>query len=66
MPFDGAMTLDAPTLDNAFVRLEPLEERHRAALSDVAADPDLWRFESANRHYAWNGPYRPREVHHAA
>ncbi len=49
------MTLDAPTLENAFVRLEPLEERHRAALSDVAADPDLWRFASVNQHAGTHG-----------
>ena len=49
------MTLEAPILENRFVRLEPLEEGHRTALSDVAADPDLWRFASVNQHAGTHG-----------
>ncbi len=49
------MKLDAPVLENQFVRLEPLEERHRAPLSDVAADADLWRFASVNQHAGTHG-----------
>lgn len=44
------MKLEPVTLENAFVRLEPLEERHREPLRAVAADPDLWRFASVNQH----------------
>lgn len=49
------MKLEAPILENRFVRLEPLEEGHRTALSDVAADPDLWRFASVNQHAGTHG-----------
>ncbi len=38
----------SPVLENAFVRLEPLEERHREALRAAGDDPDLWRFASVN------------------
>ena len=55
MVFHGDMTLDAPALENSFVRLEPLDERHRAPLSDVAADPDLWRYASVNQHAGTHG-----------
>jgi len=41
----------SPTfLENAFVRLEPLAERHREDLRAAGADPDLWRFASINQH----------------
>ncbi|MEZ5937290.1 MAG: GNAT family protein [Hyphomonadaceae bacterium] len=42
--------LEHPSLENAFVRLEPLEERHRELLREAANDPDLWRFASVNQH----------------
>jgi N-acetyltransferase len=35
-------------LENAHVRLEPLEERHREALRVAGNDPDLWRFAGVN------------------
>ncbi len=44
---------DAPDiLENAFVRLEPLAERHREPLRAVGNDPDLWRFHFLNQHNA--------------
>lgn len=36
------------TLENTFVRLEPLEERHREPLRKAGDDPDLWRFANVN------------------
>lgn len=39
-------------LENAFVRLEPLEERHREGLRDAGDDPELWRFAAINQHGA--------------
>lgn len=42
------MDLTSATLSNAFVRLEPLEERHRAPLRPLAADPSLWVQTSLN------------------
>ncbi len=37
------MNLTAKTLENAWLRLEPLEERHREGLrAACAADPDIW------------------------
>ncbi len=42
------MTLAPVTLENAFVRLEPLEERHREPLREAGNDPDLWRFANIN------------------
>jgi RimJ/RimL family protein N-acetyltransferase len=33
-----------PTLEGEHVRLEPLTRFHHAALSEVAFDPDLWRY----------------------
>lgn len=44
------MSLPRVTLENAFVRLEPLEERHRAGLRRAGDDPDLWRFASVNQY----------------
>ncbi len=38
------------TLENSFVRLEPLAERHRAPLRAAGEDPDLWRFATVNQH----------------
>lgn len=42
------MTLSPVTLENAFVRLDPLEERHREPLREAGNDPDLWRFANVN------------------
>lgn len=42
----------AVTLENDFVRLEPIEERHREALRAAGDDPALWRFASVNQHNA--------------
>jgi RimJ/RimL family protein N-acetyltransferase len=42
-------------LENAFVRLEPLEPRHREPLRAAANDPDLWRFHSFNQHGGTHG-----------
>jgi len=42
------MTIEAVVLENAHVRLEPLEERHREPLRVAGADPDLWRFANVN------------------
>lgn len=39
-------------LECDFVRLEPIEERHREALRAAGADPGLWRFASINQHGA--------------
>lgn len=44
------MSLLRAALANAFVRLEPIEERHREDLRRAGADPDLWRFASVNQH----------------
>ena len=35
-------------LEGRFVRLEPIEERHRDDLLAAAADPDIWRFMSTD------------------
>lgn len=37
------MNLAATTLTHPRVRLEPFEERHRAGLTEAAADPSIWR-----------------------
>jgi RimJ/RimL family protein N-acetyltransferase len=42
------MKLEPVLLENAFVRLEPLEERHREPLRIAGDDPDLWRFANVN------------------
>lgn len=42
------MSLSPVVLENAFVRLEPLEERHREPLRAAGNDPDLWRFANVN------------------
>lgn len=42
------MTIEPIALENALVRLEPLEERHREPLRAAGDDPDLWRFASVN------------------
>ncbi len=42
------MTIEPAVLENAFVRLEPLEERHREPLRAAGNDPDLWRFANVN------------------
>jgi len=36
------MDLSPVILENAFVRLEPMEERHREALRPLAQDEDIW------------------------
>ncbi|MCB2112908.1 MAG: GNAT family protein [Parvularculaceae bacterium] len=46
------MRLQRKVLENEFVRLEPIEERHREALRAAGDDPDLWRFASVNQHGA--------------
>lgn len=46
------MRLDRVTLENDFVRLEPLEERHREPLRAAGDDPALWRFAVINQHNA--------------
>lgn len=42
------MRIEPVTLDDAFVRLEPLAERHREPLRAAGNDPDLWRFANVN------------------
>lgn len=42
------MSIEPVVLENAFVRLEPLEERHREPLREAGDDPDLWRFANVN------------------
>jgi len=42
------MKLSAVALENAYVRLELLEERHRAPLRPIADDPSLWVQTSLN------------------
>jgi RimJ/RimL family protein N-acetyltransferase len=42
------MTLTPVVLENAFVRLDPLEEHHREPLREAGNDPDLWRFANVN------------------
>ncbi len=42
------MRIEAIVLENAFVRLEPLEERHREPLRAAGNDPELWRFANVN------------------
>lgn len=42
------MTLSPVTLENAFVRLDPLQEQHREPLREAGNDPDLWRFANVN------------------
>ena len=36
------------TLEGRIVRLEPLAERHFAALAEAAADPEVWRWMSGD------------------
>lgn len=47
-----AMRVDPVILENNFVRLEPLAERHREPLRAAGDDPDLWRFAVINQHGA--------------
>ena len=42
------LPLSPTTLENAFVRLDPLEERHREPRREAGNDPDLWRFANVN------------------
>jgi RimJ/RimL family protein N-acetyltransferase len=37
-----------PVLEGALVRLEPLEERHRAQLREAAQEPEIWRWMPLN------------------
>lgn len=53
--YRGGMKLEPVVLENAFVRMEPLEERHREPLRAAASDPDLWRFASVNQHGGKHG-----------
>ncbi|HBK90648.1 MAG TPA: GNAT family N-acetyltransferase [Parvularcula sp.] len=46
------MRVEPVTLENIFVRLEPLEERHREPLRAAGEDPELWRFAVINQHGA--------------
>jgi len=40
--------VEPQTLENAYVRLEPIKERHREPLRIAGSDPDLWRFHTLN------------------
>lgn len=42
------MSLEPIILEDEFVRLEPLAEKHRAPLAEAGDDRDLWRFASVN------------------
>ena len=42
------MAIAPVVLENAFVRVEPLEDRHREPLREAGDDPDLWRFANVN------------------
>ena len=42
------MKLSPIILENAFVRLDPLDEHHREPLREAGNDPDLWRFANVN------------------
>ncbi len=44
------MVVERTVLENAHVRLEPIEDRHREALRIAGDDPDLWRYNSENQH----------------
>lgn len=46
------MRIDPISLENAFVRLEPLRDAHREPLRAAGDDPDLWRFAVTNQHGA--------------
>ena len=46
--YPAGMKIEPVTLENAFVRLEPLAERHREPLRKAGDDPDLWRFANVN------------------
>lgn len=46
------MRIEPVILENRFVRLEPIEERHRESLRAAGDDPDLWRFATINQHNA--------------
>lgn len=46
--YEAGMTIEPILLENAFVRLEPLEERHREPLRMAGADPALWKFAMTN------------------
>ena len=41
------MSIDAITLTGRYVRLEPLEEKHREVLRPVAQDPRIWTFTAS-------------------
>lgn len=44
--------IEAVTLENNFVRLEPFRESHREPLRRAGDDPDLWRFHGLNQYNA--------------
>ncbi len=44
------MSLSPEILENAFIRLEPLDEAHREPLRRAGDDPDLWRFAYINQY----------------
>lgn len=46
--YTARMAIEPVILENAFVRLEPLEDRHREPLRAAGDDPDLWRFANVN------------------
>lgn len=46
--------VDAPTLENRFVRIEPMAEAHREALRAAGNDRELWAFASVNQ---WNADF---------
>jgi RimJ/RimL family protein N-acetyltransferase len=49
---EQATRIEPVILENDFVRLEPLEERHREPLRMAGDDPLLWRFAVINQHNA--------------
>jgi RimJ/RimL family protein N-acetyltransferase len=63
------MSLSTPVLENRFVRLEPLDERHRDDLREACdADPELWAalypFSWAGEHFepTWARGMRDRDA----
>jgi RimJ/RimL family protein N-acetyltransferase len=43
------MTIEPVTLENDFVRLDPISEEHREPLRRAGDDPELWRYARANQ-----------------
>lgn len=46
------MPVEAVALEDEFVRLEPVEERHREILRAAGDDAELWRYATINQHNA--------------